>query len=243
MAHPRSRGENIRHPPGPESPVGSSPLTRGKRCRMTQAAAELRLIPAHAGKTSRLTVRAATCAAHPRSRGENPTGGWSLVPLRGSSPLTRGKPTRRPLSPLGPRLIPAHAGKTRYAHAHWRQRAAHPRSRGENWSPETIDAWLAGSSPLTRGKRQAPRAARPTGGLIPAHAGKTSSTSCTGSAFAAHPRSRGENPFLVFTRVNLVGSSPLTRGKLFSRSLMRSGSGLIPAHAGKTPRLPCRRVR
>ena len=111
----------------------------------------------------------------------------------GSSPLTRGK--RRVL--VGARderrLIPAHAGKT------WRRAwktdwvKAHPRSRGEN-SPSTFCATaIAGSSPLTRGKR-IPAPIRSSGTrLIPAHAGKTESQAAARSLSKAHPRSRGEN--------------------------------------------------
>ena len=50
-AHPRSRGENIRDPPGPAPPVGSSPLTRGKPVVIQETASDVGLIPAHAGKT------------------------------------------------------------------------------------------------------------------------------------------------------------------------------------------------
>ena len=51
-AHPRSRGENELSGV-PRFPArGSSPLTRGKHCRCYYARAFLRLIPAHAGKTT-----------------------------------------------------------------------------------------------------------------------------------------------------------------------------------------------
>ena len=92
----------------------------------------IRLIPAHAGKTScgRSTARAGT--AHPRSRGENENCSVLAVLTPGSSPLTRGK--HEPRSPPGccPGLIPAHAGKTDLALVSIDAREAHPRSRGEN---------------------------------------------------------------------------------------------------------------
>ena len=53
QAHPRSRGENGVSPPVRSSPIGSSPLTRGKPQQAALAVHALRLIPAHAGKTSR----------------------------------------------------------------------------------------------------------------------------------------------------------------------------------------------
>ena len=50
-AHPRSRGENPVQTVNQFGDLGSSPLTRGKRPRRPRQGTELRLIPAHAGKT------------------------------------------------------------------------------------------------------------------------------------------------------------------------------------------------
>ena len=71
-AHPRSRGEN--HDPRRLRPLmpGSSPLTRGKRKVQADTAADVGLIPAHAGKTDHGATGGARSGAHPRSRGENP---------------------------------------------------------------------------------------------------------------------------------------------------------------------------
>ena len=111
-AHPRSRGENCAICLVWAADSGSSPLTRGKRCRRLLVGRLRRLIPAHAGKTSRglSTVRAAT--AHPRSRGENVGTGSGGTGTRGSSPLTRGKRQRGHDHDYEDGLIPAHAGKT-----------------------------------------------------------------------------------------------------------------------------------
>ena len=51
----------------------------------------------------------------------------------------------------------------------------------------------------------------------------------------AHPRSRGENPYTASPEQDPKGSSPLTRGKLRAALDSEPHSGLIPAHAGKTP--------
>ena len=93
-----------------------------------------------------------------------------------------------------------------------------------------------GSSPLTRGKLGVRGANGVCGGLIPAHAGKTSATHWRPLRSRAHPRSRGENVNGCGAKGLAQGSSPLTRGKL---GLVGAGylvTGLIPAHAGKTPR-------
>ena len=91
------------------------------------------------------------------------------------------------------RLIPAHAGKTTSGAQQPRSAAAHPRSRGENWSMTAMTALAPGSSPLTRGKHLVPSFGTASPRLIPAHAGKTVLEELKLSLGAAHPRSRGEN--------------------------------------------------
>ena len=233
-AHPRSRGENEAVVIDSGGGAGSSPLTRGKHPVGGAGRGGLRLIPAHAGKTEKAGIPAALGSAHPRSRGEN----FFAEPLAktgaGSSPLTRGK-RLRPAQQRGRfRLIPAHAGKTKYTPDGTRQWAAHPRSRGENSSARIAPSAGGGSSPLTRGKR-IPRVPIPCqGGLIPAHAGKTSPSLPPANCQTAHPRSRGENhPNRRFPG-HPRGSSPLTRGKLNQLRQRFEDPGLIPAHAGKT---------
>ena len=137
---------------------------------------------------------------------------------------------------------------------------AHPRSRGENSARAAAIGPLLGSSPLTRGKRQHDRARGHPGGLIPAHAGKTSTASARPPRTGAHPRSRGENvttviaspgspahprsrgencPAYRWSRTT-AGSSPLTRGKPMVSIGLSFFEGLIPAHAGKTGSNPAR---
>ena len=70
-AHPRSRGENVVDRKPQMSMTGSSPLTRGKPSARHSMLTALRLIPAHAGKTSPPHSRLGRSQAHPRSRGEN----------------------------------------------------------------------------------------------------------------------------------------------------------------------------
>ena len=110
-------------------------------------------------------------------------------------------------------LIPAHAGKTAEYERDYRERWAHPRSRGENGATQATDTTGPGSSPLTRGKPPIVGAYTMTGGLIPAHAGKTTDLDDLTSVYRAHPRSRGENTSLRISLASVPGSSPLTRGK------------------------------
>ena len=72
--------------------VGSSPLTRGKQAHDLDALGQVRLIPAHAGKTAPAHATHTRKPAHPRSRGEN------VHAVREVDRVSW--------------LIPAHAGKT-----------------------------------------------------------------------------------------------------------------------------------
>ena len=194
------------------------------------------LIPAHAGKTVSVPNLSLKGTAHPRSRGENVRTHARASWLRGSSPLTRGKRTLSGPPPAILRLIPAHAGKTDRAFGRTSDRTAHPRSRGENAVMNHPAAAALGSSPLTRGKPSHPARRGPLSGLIPAHAGKTASSSSVFFVLRAHPRSRGENYPCYRTAASRGGSSPLTRGKPSGVAHLQDDNGLIPAHAGKTGR-------
>ena len=212
-AHPRSRGENPYARIGGDADNGSSPLTRGKRGRGSTVRWSRGLIPAHAGKTSGAVQVPASVGAHPRSRGENVDGQDDVIGKLGSSPLTRGKQVSTPDSLSDWRLIPAHAGKTPPTTPPRSRTRAHPRSRGENPTAAATPPRPSGSSPLTRGKPPIVGAYTMTGGLIPAHAGKTHPPGPRRRVCAAHPRSRGENTRSASTCCSATGSSPLTRGK------------------------------
>ena len=111
---------------------------------------------------------------------------------------------------------------------------AHPHSRGENELVLLEVLLHRGSSPLTRGKRACPCVRKRLPRLIPAHAGKTSSSLTVRSSPAAHPRSRGENAHDSHMNIARLGSSPLTRGKRNPGVAGGPRDRLIPAHAGKT---------
>ena len=173
--------------------TGSSPLTRGKLMPVATGTVMPGLIPAHAGKTPLHLSDNLVNGAHPRSRGENLRALAFVVPIVGSSLLTRGKLDQHTNHGHIRGLIPAHAGKTRSWARRGRVRTAHPRSRGENATVRLIRTVTAGSSPLTRGKPRRRQPVPDRRGLIPAHAGKTSDSSYSMSLPWAHPRSRGEN--------------------------------------------------
>ena len=171
------------------------------------------LIPAHAGKTWRGLLLYRLQGAHPRSRGENVWMPVQTAWIPGSSPLTRGKLLVGRHAHQRGRLIPAHAGKTVSWMLSIRAPRAHPRSRGENFWLHWRHVTRAGSSPLTRGKRRTLMRGPFRRGLIPAHAGKTTTPLPSILSWWAHPRSRGENYEGHRMGALGCGSSPLTRGK------------------------------
>ena len=221
---------------------GSSPLTRGKRLEAAVVLLVLRLIPAHAGKTRGACPCRGSVRAHPRSRGENFTSRSWALPSTGSSPLTRGKQRTNDHDHHRPGLIPAHAGKTPAAQSTSSLPPAHPRSRGENDFDDVASQRSSGSSPLTRGKPSPAPVPGTGGGLIPAHAGKTTKKADRSKIHRAHPRSRGENHTRLQPGAYAGGSSPLTRGKHRRNPGRFRSPGLIPAHAGKTPRVRPMRI-
>ena len=171
-AHPRACGENIYGPLGHQRRHGSSP---------------------RAGKTRTVRYCGRAVRAHPRACGENPVGSAAPSADCGSSPRVRGKrrQRRRGRSVLG--LIPARAGKTRSCAPSTTPRTAHPRACGENLARRGRGSLGGGSSPRVRGKRAGGGARGGACGLIPARAGKTSSSGPRPLNWTAHPRACGEN--------------------------------------------------
>ena len=133
----------------------------------------------------------------------------------GSSPLTRGKPALRGLRP--------------------ESAVDHPRSRGENGRVlREIDP-IAGSSPLTRGKRIYGVAWALDRGIIPAHAGKTPCRKAKSLRKRDHPRSRGENLRCVSFTVFFVGIIPAHAGKTFGSNHSEFPNRDHPRSRGENP--------
>ena len=208
---------------------GSSPLTQGKPHGHPVRARRPGLIPAHAGKTGGDLRGELLEGAHPRSRGENEIVIALVRSGTGSSPLTRGKPGPCRARARSCGLIPAHAGKTSIRSLRSTIFRAHPRSRGENRMICRSAAARRGSSPLTRGKLRHEQRLPARDRLIPAHAGKTRSSSSSTSTRRAHPRVGGENEAPFTWNASFPGSSPRRRGKLLEAVLREVPERLIPA--------------
>ena len=160
---------------------------------------------------------------HPRARGENVTLPAGVAGGTGTSPRTRGKLATIEMTNAGFRNIPAHAGKTAGPGVIPRVFQEHPRARGENREKSHTASTRGGTSPRTRGKPLFERHVTPESRNIPAHAGKTISTSACKSLCSEHPRARGENHPTTGSSPALTGTSPRTRGK----RLLTCGSSFL----------------
>ena len=173
---------------------GSSPHTRGALFLIFSWAHIHGIIPAYAGSTGPGVFDPPRGRDHPRIRGEHHARLPTRVPLRGSSPHTRGALVCHDM-PLGPvtdhprirgehglvfvdpclacRIIPAYAGSTLPARARWTKCEDHPRIRGEHRRWFVHFSNLAGSSPHTRGAHIVGSIRMVIGWIIPAYAGST----------------------------------------------------------------------
>ena len=216
---------------------GSSPLARGGRPRWAWCGPRRGLIPAGAGRTLLRPLRELPQRAHPRWRGED----YVLGDGDGAA--------------VG--LIPAGAGRTCRCCACCAGGRAHPRWRGEDGPGGRGVGPGGGSSPLARGGRFCDLSENFRKGLIPAGAGRTTSSAMvTGPPLGSSPLARGglrvgragqprrrlipagagRTLIAGDSHKFSAGSSPLARGGLRHISLQVGQQRLIPAGAGRTRR-------
>ena len=191
--HPRIRGEHTCWFRTRTPRSGSSPHTRGALNIASRTNTCSEIIPAYAGSTSMTWRRSVIPRDHPRIRGEHfiPC---SLANLsKGSSPHTRGARERsiQGYSPLG--IIPAYAGSTPSLLPCSKACRDHPRIRGEHCSILISKVFPLGSSPHTRGAREAIEQLDDFSGIIPAYAGSTTAFRLSFPLSWDHPRIRGEH--------------------------------------------------
>ena len=232
--HPRIRGEHSYVPERFGAGVGSSPHTRGAHPFDQGADDVLRIIPAYAGSTSRLSALNVKSPDHPRIRGEHPMRNTDPHGRAGSSPHTRGARVQVRILRVARGIIPAYAGSTFQGVDGVGGHGDHPRIRGEH-SGEGFDRrGLLGSSPHTRGARVAGVGRCLLIGIIPAYAGSTWNPQATLRWRPDHPRIRGEHTIASLGEEKRLGSSPHTRGaRSPGLTSLRSGR-IIPAYAGST---------
>ena len=134
--------------------VGSSPRMRGTHPNHLRRVKPNRIIPAHAGNSRPARTRRLPISDHPRACGEL----WSYQAVSatntGSSPRMRGTRGRSARTPVGVRIIPAHAGNSRPPGVNMAFTSDHPRACGEllGFTPAPVNS--PGSSPRMRGTRR-----------------------------------------------------------------------------------------
>ena len=212
--HPRIRGEHVDLPTPTNKQAGSSPHTRGAPIRRAASTHARGIIPAYAGSTPGLASPAPPDEDHPRIRGEHSRSLSDRSAHDGSSPHTRGAPSRIVCRAGGSGIIPAYAGSTPGDDGADGDAGDHPRIRGEHWAWSLRPPRSRGSSPHTRGAPSRRGMPRPAG--------------------ADHPRIRGEHVDLPTPTNKQAGSSPHTRGAPIRRAASTHARGIIPAYAGST---------
>ena len=176
---------------------------------------------------------------HPRVCGEH----WSPKSIKteppGSSPRVRGTQRHRARDSNRTGIIPACAGNTDHACAPVRDSRDHPRVCGEHSSIVKFCLAKPGSSPRVRGTHDHGDAFERFGGIIPACAGNTSSSTAKSGKTGDHPRVCGEHAIKAAMNESSSGSSPRVRGTLYGRRVRRRPGGIIPACAGNTSAQLC----
>ena len=110
--HPRACGENRCSSHGLHCRRGSPPRMRGKQRRREMRIGDLRITPAHAGKTFNKKPTFCCTGDHPRACGENTRISDPVILRLGSPPRMRGKHALISCVLLLLGITPAHAGKT-----------------------------------------------------------------------------------------------------------------------------------
>ena len=213
---------------------GSSPPTRGPLQDIAALGRLGGIIPAYAGTTFLSITSPEATRDHPRLRGDHWSIELNICRYWGSSPPTRGPRVLGGVHGEHDGIIPAYAGTTRAATSRATPRGDHPRLRGDHRAWFRPRGATGGSSPPTRGPHLVRAVVDGSLGIIPAYAGTTSETYSPDMGRRDHPRLRGDHTILIKTRIDIVGSSPPTRGPQSLKIQPATFPGIIPAYAGTT---------
>ena len=237
--HPRACGEHIVGFVVDGGHWGSSPRMRGTLNPATPEIDQTGIIPAHAGNTNSAAPKAISARDHPRACGEHSFPSEPRSTCTGSSPRMRGTLKLWGSGVADGGIIPAHAGNTQRRGVWQGHRRDHPRACGEHSMLKAAANASTGSSPRMRGTLTFVGEEERQPGIIPAHAGNTTSYVECRNRSRDHPRACGEHRFHTKSFMYCRGSSPRMRGTLGRLAGHGRNIGIIPAHAGNTPhRLP-----
>ena len=233
--HPRAGGEAFIETEQPGHPAGPSPRRRGSRALPSARVGSYGSIPAQAGKPCCGPAQPSGAWVHPRAGGEAFEYQNIVNLVQGPSPRRRGSRFRDRAPCCDAGSIPAQAGKPIYNLATDRLLKVHPRAGGEaDRSLARAIVW-SGPSPRRRGSPHVVHVRRRGRGSIPAQAGKPPHRARRPRAGVVHPRAGGEAAQVDRRRSSGGGPSPRRRGSRDEAAPAGSGSGSIPAQAGKPP--------
>ena len=165
---------------------------RGKVACAFQLLDDLRITPAHAGKSGFDARSLYDCSDHPRPCGEKSGSASRSAKGAGSPPPMRGKAVRAFAAIRRDRITPAHAGKRLGAQALRRPCQDHPRPCGEKCRAPLRVPCLPGSPPPMRGKVNHKVHEQIEHRITPAHAGKSHLITMKRCHQQDHPRPCGE---------------------------------------------------
>ena len=147
---------------------------RGKEQQLTNAADQVRITPACAGKSGRFDRLSGCPRDHPRMCGEKEAFSPAEIRYWGSPPRMRGKAFLTECRSAGVGITPACAGKRRWPGCSGGSAGDHPRVCGEKSHQRGLGLLLLGSPPHVRGKGVRYLCIVLFAGITPACAGKRS---------------------------------------------------------------------
>ncbi len=181
-----------------------------------------------------MIITGVLCAVYPRWRGEHFTIDSAMELRHGLSPLARGTQVVAVVDGVAVRFIPAGAGNTTISALKIIPRSVYPRWRGEHLLHVIRSPFSPGLSPLARGTLDRNIHTATDSRFIPAGAGNTLELVAERQEIAVYPRWRGEHAEIACSLSKFAGLSPLARGTLTWRLLLRITFRFIPAGAGNT---------
>ena len=151
----------------------------------------------------------------------------------GSPPRGRGKVPVPVFLAFFPGITPAWAGKSSWTKAISTRTLDHPRVGGEKISMSSTVFFWQGSPPHGRGKDAEFVVTVAGGGITPAWAGKSRTSTGSCHFWEDHPRMGGEKPVAMHSLTTKAGSPPRRRGKACRPNTQTYSERITPAWAGK----------
>ena len=234
--HPRVCGEKFTGFHYHARHMGSPPRVRGKVTFQLLCRSMIRITPACAGKSTRLSLFAIFSGDHPRVCGEKIACGHYMLCYSGSPPRVRGKADPKKHRQRQTGITPACAGKRECPTEGAPAAGDHPRVCGEKKDMRAAGINPIGSPPRVRGKGPLEGLKYDAERITPACAGKSVGVLICVEPIWDHPRVCGEKHDYFTSCLPSPGSPPRVRGKAQRHLRFLLPTGITPACAGKRGR-------